>query len=368
MWQTGTPQLVRALNRRLVFNLIRAGGEISRAAMVELTQLSKATVSAVVEELMGLGLVVEGAVGRGGIGRRPIPLRIDPAGPFLGGLRIGPEEIRAALVDLRGTIAEELGVPCRPANGESAIRAALEALSELRARAAAAGRALLGAGIGVPGILNPLGDVVLRAPSLGWRDVSLRRILGSASGLPVWVNDEAKMAALAEATVGAGREAEVLLYLDLGPSVGAGLVRRGRLFGGTYAGHLTVLPEGPVCWCGNRGCLEAVIGECLGRPAPSGPAVKEAPALLAESGRWLGVAAADLLVLYQPELVLLGGSLGREETVLAAVEGEVKRRVMAALAGPVRILRAAFGEEGVVIGAAMAVLDGVLGPAPPDLS
>ena len=322
--QTGNFQLVREINRRLIFGLIREGAEISRARLVQLTDLSKATVSAVVDELIAHGFVEEGEAAVGAVGRRPILLRVNRGGPCLGAVQVGPSRILGVLADIQGQCLVRVERICPVAEGRSAIRAIADVLAEIKTAAERARRAILGVGVSVPGILNPPGDVVLSAPVMGWRDVSLRRMLETTTGLPVWLGDEAKMAALAEATAGAGRGAETLLYFRLGPTVGAGLVRRGRLIGGTYAGHLTIVPDGPACWCGNHGCLDSLVGEeglrrralelganpaalsltdwLLAEPAAGSEAARR---VLTEAGHWLGIAAADLIGLYQPELVVV---------------------------------------------------------------
>lgn len=376
--QTGNFQLVREINRRLVFDLIRESGEISRAAIGQLTRLSKATVSAVVEELIDTGLVSEGDVARGAVGRRPILLAVNPNGPLFAGVQAGPDRIIGALVDPKGTIAETTEEEPN-GGGQSTIRALAEVLTRLKAAAARSGRSIRGAGIGIPGILNPSGDVVLSAPRLDWRNVSLRRVLEALVDFPIWLGDEAKLAALAEATVGAGKGTEVLLYLGFDTTVGGGVVRRGRLDGGMLAGHLTVVPDGPPCWCGNSGCLEALVGEERLRQKAAGlfgedhatldRLIEEADArpggardMLVEAGRWAGIAAANLVHLYQPELVLLGGRLSGSATFVAAAREEIGRRVLAPIARPVRIDRAALGSDAVLAGAAMVALEGSLSP------
>ena len=316
----------------------------------------------------------------GAVGRRPILLRVNRGGPCLGAVQVGPSRILGVLADIQGQCLVRVERICPVAEGRSAIRAIADVLAEIKTAAERARRAILGVGVSVPGILNPPGDVVLSAPVMGWRDVSLRRMLETTTGLPVWLGDEAKMAALAEATAGAGRGAETLLYFRLGPTVGAGLVRRGRLIGGTYAGHLTIVPDGPACWCGNHGCLDSLVGEeglrrralelganpaalsltdwLLAEPAAGSEAARR---VLTEAGHWLGIAAADLIGLYQPELVVVGGRLGASHLLLAAVREEVRCRVPAAVAGPVRIVPADLGEEAIMAGAAAAALEGALG-------
>ncbi|MGE5549113.1 MAG: ROK family protein [Bacteroidota bacterium] len=386
--QTGNFQLVREINRRLLFGLIRERGEISRAELASATELSKATVSAVVDELIGHGLVAEGAAAVGAVGRRPILLRLNREGPCLGALHITPETIVGGIADLQGAILCKQRREMRYTGGGSHLKAAIEMMAAVEDMAARAGRDLLGVGVSLPGIINLAGDVVLIAPTLGWRDVSLRRMLETGGRTPVFLGDDAKMAALAESTAGAGRGAETLLYLELGQTVGAGLVRRGRLAGAAHAGHMTILPDGPPCWCGGRGCLDTLVsegalagraaalladgrrfakdapprltGEWLCRQAGGGDAL--AREILAAAADWLSIGLGSLINLYRPELVLLGGWITEAGgDLLAAVGENAKRRALAALAGPVEIARASLRADAVLTGAAALALAGALG-------
>lgn len=387
--QTGNFQLVRQINRRLVFGLIREGEQVSRASLAEVTALSKATVSAVVDELIEGGMIVEGPRMVGSIGRRPILLDINTGGPVLGAVQLEPDGVRGAVMDLRWRILKRFSRPCAPAKGESLIRAAVDTLAAIKNYATVMGRLVLGAGVGVPGILNRPGDVVLHAPALGWRDVSLRKVLETVVDFPVSLGDEARLGALAEVAVGSGRGTEVLLYLGLGTTVSVGIVRRGCLEGGTHAGHLTVLPAGPPCWCGNRGCLEALVGEeNLVRRAremlAAGRRFRRAPAglsrqwlcreaekgdplateILLEACRWVGIGLANLINLYQPEMVLIGGWMASDRKLMLAVEKEVRERALAAFMRPMRIEPAGITEDAVLIGAAAWALEGALGSQP----
>lgn len=380
--QTGNLQLVRGINRRLIFDLIRREGSISRAAVAGATALSKATVSDVVEELLRDGLVIEEETAPCTVGRRPILLKLNGDGPCLGAVRILPDRVLGALVDLEGRVLRRVVRACR---GRSAIRAAAEVLAAVRGLAAGGGRTMLGAGVGVPGILNRPGDVVLQASALGWRDVSLRRMLENAVDFPVFLGDEGRLASLAAAR--AGDQADSLFYLGINDTVCTGLVRGGRPAGGTQAGHLALDPQGPPCWCGNRGCLTALMSEDHlwerlaerrpgGRPARRGRGAvlaalhraardgdEPARAVLAEAARWIGKALANLVLLYQPEMILLSG-WPADEPYLAGIRDELHRCALTSALGPVRIEAVPASEDAVLLGAAVLALEGMFGPCP----
>jgi len=385
--QTASVQLIREINLKLLFNLIRQNGEESRAGLVQTTGLGKATVSAIVDDLLSGGLVVEGGMVSGSVGRRPTMLGMNPNGPCLAALHVQTERIIGALIDLEGRALERIDMPNRAAEGRSTIRVISEVLAAIAEAATRRRRRILGAGVSLPGILNPPGDVVLSAPGLGWRDVSLRRILERTVRFPIWLSDDAKMAALAEAAMGAGRGTETLLYLGLGATVSAGLVRHGRLASGTHAGHLTVRYDGAECWCGNRGCLDTMVSEesicrrarelrqtrhrqsiaednlsafLLGARADAGDPT--ALRVIQEAGRWLGLAIANLINLYQPELVLLGGwAVSANGALLGVVRDEVHQRALPALIRLMRIELAQLGEDAVLMGASVMALEGAIG-------
>ena len=246
-------------------------------------------------------------------------------------------------------------------------------------------RDVAAAGVGAPGPLDPDAGVVFEPPNMeGWHDVPLAALLHERLGAPVFVENDANAAALGEWWVGAGRGVADLIYLTVSTGIGGGIIIDGRPYHGKSGaagemGHVVVLADGPLCGCGTRGCLEALSSgtaiarqarELLARgkapglahlledgEAPTARLVAEAAArgdadclaLLAQAGRYLGIALAGYVNIFDPELVVLGGGVVQAGEAFLAPARE--NMYALALAQPRRGLRLATGELGDEAGA-----------------
>ncbi len=216
----------------------------------------------------------------------------------------------------------------------------------------------------MPGLVTPSG-VVRRAPNLGWRDVD---VPAAAAAEPVGVDNEANLAALGE--LRAAPELDSFVYVSGEIGIGAGIVLHGDLFRGARGwsgelGHVCVRPDGPLCRCGARGCLEQYAGqEALLRTAgvPDLSAlVDRGGVAVGAAGRALGVALAGVVNLLDVDTVVLGGIYGPlSPWLVPAVEAEIADRVLTAEWSPVRVRASALGSSAAVLGAAGAVLRTVL--------
>ncbi len=337
-------RLMQQANRAMVLNLVRADPSASRAAIVRQTGLSPAAVSGIVERLLRDGLVREEArTATGGVGRRPVRLAFNPEARLALGIAVDVREVAAALVDLGGT-------PLRihradlPPGADAATGLELAARLARRALRDAVPTRVLGVGMAVPGMVQWPDGVNLFSPNLGWRDVPVRALMEQRLDRPVLVDNEVRALALAEHHYGAARGVGTAVFLDAGYGVGGAAILDGALYRGVHGaagelGHNTVEPGGPLCGCGNRGCLEtfasaggliARVREALaaGRAsrlsavpderltldaivaaASAGDAL--ARDLLARAATLLGLAVANAVDNWDPELVVLSGSVLR---------------------------------------------------------
>ncbi|MFE3639233.1 ROK family protein [Streptomyces sp. NPDC059168] len=332
---------MRSHNLALVMHHISQQGPTSRARIASALGLTKATVSALADELLRAALLVELAPEPGpGVGRRGQPLALNPQGPSGIGLEINVDHVTVCLMDLTGTVrhedvlrADNRGRSPRRVLADSAplVRRALEL-------ARGDGLDVMGLEVAVPGIVASDTGRLLRAPNLGWSDVGLGVLLREVlelPGLPVGVGNEADLAALGELWFGGGAEWGDFIHVTGEVGVGAGLVFGNRLFRGAHGyagefGHMTVQRRGPLCRCGARGCLEVFAGQEAilraaglahvpgtrhGGPPGSVPALRmlvhqgEARALQAveAAGEKLGVALSGLVNVLDPDTVVLGG-------------------------------------------------------------
>jgi predicted NBD/HSP70 family sugar kinase len=396
---------LRDHNLGLVLGEIADHGPASRARIAAATGLTKATVSSLVELLAAGGLVQElGADAAGAVGRPGRPVALAPGGPVGIGLEINVDYLAVCTVDLAGAVLrrELVVLDLRAAGAERAIGRAAPVLRRAVAEAAAAGRAVAGVAVAVPGLVQTGTDLVRVAPNLGWRDVPVLdalRAAGVPGEVPLRLGNEADFAALGELWCGGHEALDSFVYVSGEIGVGAAVVVHGRLFRGLNGfsgeiGHLPVGPaigggrELPVCACGGVGCLEQVAGqEALLRAAglpvepsttvgrPEGPVAElvsraaagdaRALAAVADAGTALGTGIAAVVNLLDVGTVVLGGVYAALEPWLAGPVGAVvRRRVLGAPWAPVRVTASRLGGEAAVRGAAtMVVRDVVTDPA-----
>ncbi|MFF6873893.1 ROK family protein [Streptomyces sp. NPDC012474] len=355
----------RSHNAALVLDLLRTAGHqgISRLELAERTGLTPQAVSKITARLRDDGLAAE-AGRRASTGGKPrTVLRLVPEAGHAVGVHLDRDEVRAVLVDLRGTVVGErraaldLGAGAEAVLGEvreTVTRLLPTGLDEIRPGSADPDPALLGVGVALPGPLDHARGVLHRVTGFPeWDGFPLREALAERLGVPVVVDKDTNAAALGLA---AGGEGGSFAYLHLGTGLGAGLVigggvHRGARTGAGEFGHQVIQLDGPPCTCGNRGCVEAL---CLGAVARGD---------LREAARVLGAGAANLVGLLDIDVVLLGG-----RTVAAAPEaftdgvGAVLHawaRRTGQDAVPVRV--AAGGGGAVAVGAAELVLGPVFG-------
>jgi predicted NBD/HSP70 family sugar kinase len=343
----------------------------SRADIAAATSLTRATVSALVDDLIAGGLLTEvEPAPRAGAGRPAAGLVLSDSGPAGLGLEINVDYLSACVVDLAGTVRHRdvRHADQRPGRPGQVLAEVAGLAADARAHAEREGLTLAGAALAVPGLVTPTGLVRL-APNLGWRDVDVPAGLAALDGLPVTVDNEANLAALGELHAGPAGPAS-FLYVSGEIGIGAGIVLHGTLFRGARGwsgelGHVAVRPDGPACRCGARGCLEQYAGqEAIIRAAGVDDLVPQAetgnPAVLdalAGAGAALGVAVAGVVNLLDVEAVVLGGIYAPLATWLRpAVEAEIQQRVLTTGWSPVDVRPSVLGADAAVMGAAGSVV------------
>ncbi|GAA1276397.1 ROK family protein [Saccharothrix xinjiangensis] len=371
---------MRRHNSALVLDSIMQAPGSSRAAVAARTGLTKATVSSLVDRMIGAGLVAEGeAQARTGPGRRGTALHLSPTGPHGLGVEIGVDYLATCLVDLTGRVRARWVRPSD--NRDSSPSRVLAKVASAVRTALAEDVSVGGVGVAVPGLVEVAGGTLRVAPNLGWREVDLRGELTRRMALdvPVLVGNEANLAALAE--LWHGDVAADFVHISGEIGIGAGIVVGGGLFEGVSGfggeiGHLSVDPRGPRCGCGSRGCLERLAGqdEIVRAAGVSGvddlltrlaAGDKAATTAVRSAARWLGVALAGAINLLDLPTVVLGGNYARLEPWLHdPLRAELDRRVVSAEWSPVRVVASSLGAEAAVRGAAGSAVRAIL--ADPD--
>ncbi|SEO46981.1 Sugar kinase of the NBD/HSP70 family, may contain an N-terminal HTH domain [Duganella sp. CF517] len=381
----GDQQLLKQINRMALVRQLCGAPGLSRAALAEAVGLTKSTVSLLVRELLDEGWLSESElVATGALGRRATPLRLDSGRLALLGADLGIGGARVVATDLLGTVLAERALPYPdPADPAACVGLIADALVAMAAPGGAlAGRAPLGLGIGVPGVVDDATGVLRYAPHLGWRDVDVLGRLrahcaGTAlAGLPLFIQNEANVAALAELEFAGQVGADPLIYLSIGYGVGAGIVVNGRLLTGLYGfagevGHTILQQGGPRCSCGRRGCADALIGlqalmdAVYGQPCPPEPERLErlfaqagagepaACQAVEAAGRHMGVLLNNLWVAFDPMCIVVGGAALRLGERFLAPGRAVLRAYAEATQLPAPVIRTPhFGANAIAIGGA----------------
>ena len=388
------PPSLRESNRLRVVEALQVLGVTSRADVARRTGLSRSTVSTIVAGLQAEGVVVDrdpdGRSAAGG-GRPPALIALDPGAGLAIGIDFGKRHLAVALADLsHEVLAEEWGDMTDDYDADTGIDRAAELVERvLEAAGADAGR-VLGVGMGLPGPVHRSGVVGSSAILPGWAGTHAAERMGERLSMRVWLGNDANLGALAESTWGAGRGATGLVYLKLATGIGAGIVLGGRLFegaGGTAGeiGHTSLDETGDICRCGSRGCLEtyasgtaiaALLSRSLGeeltpddvlaRAIGGDPGCRRA---LADAGRHIGAAVADLCNLVNPERIVVGGSMAvAGDVLLDPLREAVGLRAIPSAAEDVEIVPGELGGRAELLGAVALVLHEAgsawSGPAP----
>jgi predicted NBD/HSP70 family sugar kinase len=387
------PASIREHNLALVLREITAAGQPpSRADVAVRTGLTRATVSALVDELLAGRLLAEiERAPRATAGRPAKGLVLAADGGAGIGLEVNVDYLSACLVDLAGEVRHRSvrATDLRLVSAQTALAAVAELGAAANAEAVRQGLRVAGAALAVPGLVTPAG-VVRLAPNLGWRDVDAAGLL-AGYGLSdprqptrLLVDNEANLAALGELHAGSDPRA-TFLYVSAEIGVGAGIVLEGVLYRGTRGwsgelGHLPVAADGPPCRCGARGCLEQLAGlEAIataaalsGSTLPPDQAVlrmaqrarrhdPSALGALDRAGHALGVALSAVVNLLDIDTVVLGGVYGPlAQWLRPAIGREINRRVLTAAWSPVTVRPARLGSEAAAVGAAGSVVRAVL--------
>jgi predicted NBD/HSP70 family sugar kinase len=349
---------VRAHNLALVLQtVVNGANRMSRAAVAAATGLTRATVSALVDDLVAGALLTELEPSpRTGAGRPAMGLALAPDGPAGLGLEINVDYLAACVVDPTGVVRHRLveRADQRPAGAASSVARVGELASRASELARADGLPLAGAALAVPGLVTAAG-LVRVAPNLGWQDVdpvALLRAVPALADLPIAVDNEANLAALGELRADGGGTDFVYVSGEIG--IGAGIVLDGSLYRGVRGwsgeiGHLTVYPDGLACRCGSCGCLEQYAGqEAIAAHGPAGAAVA------------LGIALASVVNLLDVDTIVLGGGYAPLLPELRpGIERELRKRVLTASLAPVRLRAATLGADAAMRGAADSMIRAV---------
>ncbi len=331
--------MMRAINRYRVLYTIRNQGLISRADISRNTGLSPASVTNITAQLIEEGLLQEKQTGNSIGGRRPILLALNPEGAFTLGVSITAQHITAVIINLQADILAKYSMPFveMDATPESVAEAMVKTIHQCMWSTGLSKSAISGVGVAVPGFVDSLSGLIRYLPNYQWENVNFKEILFQKLQIPTYIDNSANSLTLTEQWFGNGQDVDNFVVINLAHGVGIGIVINGQLYmghsgGAGEFGHTTIDPNGPVCRCGKRGCLEAFVGnyallEKARRLAQEGTWKTENPDnltiddvikrafsgekaltdLFTEAGRILGIGITNLIEIFNPAKIIISG-------------------------------------------------------------
>ncbi|MEV7868764.1 ROK family transcriptional regulator [Streptomyces sp. NPDC088124] len=374
----GSQSSLHRANLERVVRAVRLAGALTQAEIARSTGLSAATVSNIVRELKDGGTVQVTPTSAGGRRARSVSLSGDAG--IVVGVDFGHTHLRVAVGNLAHQVlaeeAEPLDVDASSAHG---FGRAEELVERLIVTTGVSRQKVIGVGLGVPGPIDVESGTLGSTSILpGWTGINPGDELAGRLGVPVYVDNDANLGALGELVWGSGRGVSDLAYIKVGSGVGAGLVIEGQIYrgpGGTAGeiGHITLDESGPVCRCGNRGCLETFAATRYVLPLlrsshGAGLTMERVVQLaregdpgcrrvIADVGRHVGSGVANLCNLLNPSRVVLGGDLAEAgELVLGPIRESVSRYAIPSAARQLSVLPGALGGRAEVLGALALVL------------
>lgn len=374
----GSQTSLHRANLERVVRAVRMAGSLTQAEIARSTGLSAATVSNIVRELKDGGTVEVTPTSAGGRRARSVSLSGDAG--IVVGVDFGHTHLRVAVGNLAHQVlaeeSEPLDVDASSAEGFGRAERLVRRLIETTGISP---EKVIGVGLGVPGPIDVESGTLGSTSILpGWTGINPSEELAGRLGVPVYVDNDANLGALGELVWGSGRGVRDLAYIKVASGVGAGLVIDGHIYrgpGGTAGeiGHITLDESGPVCRCGNRGCLETFTAARyvlpLLQPSHGPDLTMERVVQLAREGdpgcrrvigdvgRHIGSGVANLCNLLNPSRVVLGGSLAEAgELVLAPIRDSVSRYAIPSAARQLSVLPGALGGRAEVLGALALVL------------
>ncbi len=332
-------KLMRAINRFKILHTIRAHKLISRVDITKSTGLSQATVTGITASLIDEGLLLEKKPGESDGGRPPILLALNPDGAYAVGVYLSISQINVVIINLEATILASYEMPLRKQNyaPETIADKIVQAVQECMWQANFSRNEISGIGIGLPGLVAPHTGLIRFLPNYQWEKVNLHDMVQKKIDHPTYIENSANSLTLAEQWFGEGRGVDNFIVVTLEYGVGMGIIINGQLYRGHKGtagefGHTTVDPDGPLCRCGKKGCIEAIVGNnAILRKAeaaaqkdewkPNNPdditieevilaARQGAPYLrniFAQAGRILGIGLSNLIRIFNPAKIIISG-------------------------------------------------------------
>lgn len=374
----GSQSALRQQNQQRIIQALIGSGSLTQAELARHTGLSTATVSNIVKVMADSGVVATSPTTSSG--RRALAVTLNAKGAVAVGIDFGRRHVRVVLASHGYHVLQEESVPL-PAghHAKDGLTAAARVLERLLAAGGIDRHALLGAGVGIPGPIDRrTGTVVEGAILPEWVGINILEHLSERLRIPVFLDNDANLGALAQVTWGPYSAVENLMFLKVGSGIGAGLILNGQLYYGNVGitgeiGHATISEHGLICRCGNRGCLETVAStsimiELLSRGAPHAISTADIVTLahrgnaaalrvIDDAGVAIGRAVANVANLINPEVIVLGGPLtGLGDILMDPVRRGLLRHAVPMVGESTLLAMSSLGDRAEALGGAAVVL------------
>ena len=400
IFSTGDQTLLREINLSSVLRYIHSNAPISRAQLAGVTGLNKSTVSSLIDELVERGLVRQTGLETSGTGRPATLLELNPWAGCIIGVEYGVDFVMVILANFNGEVIWRSHQSADPADGQEMTTAKVFELVDQAIEVCELHQArLLGLGIATPGTVKVEEGFLVYAPNLDWRNIPFAQIFHDRyPNLPVYVDNDANAAAVGEHFFGVAQHAQDFVFLFAGVGIGAGLFLNGGLYRGKsgYAGeigHSMFMAESfqSPCQCGNRGCWETYASQlsiidrvraqlqvrrsssisnflsdpnapltlqAISQAAGSGDSV--AIEALNEAGQAMGIGVANVINIFNPSLVVIGGPLSAVgQFMLPGIQESIDRHTLPEIRQEIQIALSASGPDASVIGAVATVVEAI---------
>lgn len=389
------PGSLRQMNRLALLQMLRAEGPISKADLAKRSAISRPTVSKVVDDLHADGLAeIVGTAAPSAAGGKPATLyRFNSGAVRVGAVILAVDGVSAAICDGEAhLLAKQHHHFSADHSPQTITTIIIEMLSELLCHLSLSSDELLGIGIGIPGLTDTLNGIVSFAPHLpGWQNIPLRQWIADAFDVPVWLDNDCHVQALAERYRGQGRDCDSLICVETGVGMAAAFFFHGYLYRGPgntagEVGHMTIQEDGPPCECGNHGCWESLasttwlakqaiialengrqssvpfLGEIEAQAAAVYQAAQTGDALALElvshQARHFGIGIANLINAFNPQRIIIhGDTIAGGKPFLQVVHQTVEAHALQRPRGMVEIVFSNLGDDVGLIGATSLVME-----------
>lgn len=383
---TGNSKYLKKINRSLLLDLIRTHKGISRAELARITGLSPTATGVIISDMLKKGYIHEKGIGKSKGGRRPVLFELKPCSYYSVGVDLESENINLTVIDITGKIVSNHNITFNKSMSPGKVQKLItEEILQTLKKTGIKKENVTGIGISIAGIVDVNKHNILLAPNLGWENIVLPKEFKEFENIPVYLENESRCSAIAEHWLGSCRGIDDFVCINIKSGIGSGIFTRGKLYGGSIGsageiGHITVCENGPLCGCGNRGCLETVASvdkviEKASRFCPdiqitSVDDVIEAAGngnitilnILDESARYLGTAVSYIINILNPSKIILGKDFIKySDYAINTVKEVVGKKALNIPLPRVKIEVSGIGENSSSIGAAVIPLKVLFG-------